>query len=391
MKTYQATASSNLGLPADSYIYSFATTSAQEDTRADVYKTLKSSDRLAVISSDDSLRVFDPSTLKLLPDGLYPNTHKGLTSIKRFGPNGQESNVFMTAGRDGQVCGWDLRSRSKALTFQTPKGEPLSMLDCNAELNALVAGKELEGDGPGDVSIFGWDIRNPKEVTLSYVESHTDTITELRFIPHAQSSSLLLSASTDGLINIFDTAITEEEDAIFQVINHRSALHHAGIYDSGFYGLGTDETLSLYPIQGEDLEAEEPKPIHLGDVREKLGCEYVVNMVHDGKTPYLSVGNHTSKWLNLVPFSPESISDFASAEWEPGAQSVIQFKGAHGEELVRDLFVTEGAGVVFTCGEDGMVRQWKGGDEDVEMSGTKRRRDGGGGGKGKRSKASRDE
>jgi WD40 repeat protein len=391
MKTFRETASSNVGLPADSYIYAFATTSAQDDTRTDVFRPLKKSDRLAVISSDDSLRVLDPSTLELLPDGLYANANKGLTSLKRFAPNGQESNVFMTAGRDGQVCGWDLRSRSKALTFQTPKGEPLSMLDCNAELNAVVAGKELEGDGPGDVSIFGWDVRNPGAVTLSYVESHTDTITELRFIKHPQSSSLLLSASTDGLINIFDTAITEEEDAIFQVINHRSALHRAGRYDSGLYGLGTDETLSLYPFQSQDLEAEEPKPIHLGDVRDKLGCEYVVNMVHDGTIPYLSVGNHSAGSVTLVPFGADSTANFASPEWIVNAENGIQLQNAHGEELVRDLFIAEGASVVYTCGEDGKVSQWKDKDEDVEMSGMKRRRDKGGVEKVKRSKASRDE
>ncbi|KAF2427403.1 WD40 repeat-like protein [Tothia fuscella] len=369
MKTYQATASSNLGLPADSYIYSFATTAIQEDTRTDVFKPLKPSDRLAGISSDDSIRVFDPSTLKILPDGLFTNAHKGITSIKRFAPNGQESNILMTSGRDGVVRGWDLRSKSKVLELQTPKGEPLSMLDCNAGLNAIVAGKELEADGPGDVSIFGWDIRNPGTIKLHYAESHTDTITELRFIQHDQSISLLLSASTDGLINIFDTAITEEEDAVFQIINHRSALHHAGRYDNGFYALGTDETFSLYPFQNPDFDAEEPKPIHLGDVREKLGCEYV--------------------WLNLIPFGTDTISTLSSVEGENKIESAVQLKGAHGEELVRDLFIAEGASVVFTCGEDGMVRQWKNaGDEDVEMSGTKRRRDGGSGGKGKRSKGS---
>ena len=44
----------------------------------------------------------------------------------------------------------------------------------------------------------------------------------------------------------------------------------------------------------------------------------------------------------------------------------------HGEELVRDVIVPEGAEVIYTCGEDGMVRAWAGGgaDDDVEMGGT---------------------
>jgi WD40 repeat protein len=391
MKSFQSTVSSDLGLPKDSYIYSFATTAAQDDTRTDYYRALAPSDRLAVISSDDSLRIFDPSTLKLLPNGHYAKSHAGLTSLKRFAPNGQESNVLMTAGRDGTVRGWDLRSQSKVLEFKAPQDQPLSTLDCSADLNAVVAGMELEGDGPGDVRIFGWDVRNPGEVKMSYVESHGDTITELRFIPHAQSSSLLLSASTDGLINIFDTSVAEEDDAIFQVVNHRSALHHAGLIGSDIYALGTDETLSFYAFQSPDPDVEEPKPKVLGDVRESLECEYVVSLAHNGTKPNIAVGNHSSQWLDLLPIDASDKSSSASPSWDFQMNDRIRLQGAHGEELVRDIFVS--AGVAFTCGEDGIVRQWKmPGDEDVEMSGTKpskRRRDEGKSGKERKSKSSR--
>ena len=76
MKTYQATAYSDLGLPNDAYIYTFAATSAQDDTRTDAHRALKPSDRLAVISSDDSLRIFDPTTLKLVPGLNMPSLGK---------------------------------------------------------------------------------------------------------------------------------------------------------------------------------------------------------------------------------------------------------------------------------------------------------------------------
>jgi WD40 repeat protein len=397
MKSYKSTASSDLKLPKDSYIYSIATTAAQDDTRTDFYKPLTLSDALAVISSDDSLRLFNSSTLDLLPDGIFKNANKGLTSMKRFAANGQECNMFMTAGRDGKVNGWDLRSHTKALEFTTPNDQPLSTLDCNATLNAVVAGMELEGDGPGDVRIFGWDIRKPNDVKMSYVESHGDTITELRFIPHAQSTSLLLSASTDGLINIFETAVAEEDDALFQVVNHRSALHHAGLIGNDIYALGTDETLSFYPFQSPDPDVEEPKPTALGDVREAFDCEYVVSLAHSGAKPILAVGNHSSQWLDLLRISPDHEWTSQSPNWEVKFENRMRLEGAHGEELVRDIFVSND--VAFTCGEDGIVRRWKiPGDEDVEMSevpekkskSSKRRRDDGSGGKEKKSKSSRE-
>jgi len=105
---------------------------------------------------------------------------------------------------------------------------------------------------------------------------------------------MLLTASTDGLVNIFDTSKPDEEEALYQVINHRSAVHHAGFLFPGtdIYALGTDETLSFYALQSQDEEKEEPAPKHVGDVRERLDCEYLVKMHWVGDEAYLATGKH---------------------------------------------------------------------------------------------------
>ncbi|QDS71963.1 hypothetical protein FKW77_001151 [Venturia effusa] len=375
MKTFKEAASSNLGITqANSYIYSFATTSAQADSRTDIYTPLSSSDRVGAICSDDSLRMFDPSTLQILPDGIISNVNNGVASIKRFGANNQPCSIFMTAGRDGRVCGWDLRSKKRAFEMRAPKDKPLSALDGNFNLNVVVAGMEHDDVGLGDVSILGWDVRKPNEVQMNYSESHTDTVTELRFIPHPKSSSMLLSASTDGLVNIFDTSKPEEEDALYQVINHHSALHHAGLMDGDIYALGTDEKMSIYTFPDPDSEATQASPFVLGDIRETLGCEYVVNILHTGSKSVIAAGKHSEQWLDLINLNNAAEKFSASRNWEWRADngSRVRLAGAHGEEVVRDVFVSEGADVIFTCGEDGMVRQWKGQEDgDVEMGGTK--------------------
>lgn len=128
--------------------------------------------------------------------------------------------------------------------------------------------------------------------THSYIESHTDTVTTLSL--HPSHPTLLLSSSTDGLINVFDTTHTDEEDALYQVINHRSAIAHAGfMYPStDIYALGTDETLSFYALQSQREDEEEPAPKAFGDVREGLGCEYLVDMHWVGGKPYVAAGKH---------------------------------------------------------------------------------------------------
>ena len=96
MKEAIAVAQSSLSLPADSYIY---------DVRP-------GRSILAAICSDDSLRVFDPSTLQPILDQTVCNTHEGVTCLAEY--NGSHS-AFFTAGRDGMVKAWDQGSGRKVL------------------------------------------------------------------------------------------------------------------------------------------------------------------------------------------------------------------------------------------------------------------------------------
>jgi WD40 repeat protein len=343
MRIFQEAGYSSLGLPPDSYVYAFGTnhTSGQVS---------------AVISSDDSLRFFDNTTLKPLPDGIFQSVNRGVTSLTTHFSSSR--TPYLTAGRDGFVRGWDLRARGKVLELATPKGESLSALASNPDLHAVVAGMELDSIGPGDVSIFGWDVRFPEKIKLHYAESHTDTITELQFLPRdGRPSNFLLSGSTDGLVNIYDTSTAEEEDAVFQVINHRSAIHHAGLLGNDIYALGTDETLSFYSQQNPDLEAEDPHPVHLGDVREQFGCDYVANVVQVGFTPVVSAGRHMDDpHLDLIPLVKAPVP---SPGWTAEVNHRIRLAGGHGPEIIRDVLWYADGEMAFTCGEDGVVRAWK--------------------------------
>lgn len=90
--TLHATSSTSLGTAAGSYIYTLASAST---------------DILAAASSDDSLRLFSPSTLAAR--GCVVRAHDGITCLVRVG-----ENVLATAGRDGCVRVWDVRDGSVA-------------------------------------------------------------------------------------------------------------------------------------------------------------------------------------------------------------------------------------------------------------------------------------
>ncbi|KAF2651837.1 WD40 repeat-like protein [Lophiostoma macrostomum CBS 122681] len=361
------TLSSGLGLPPNSYIYKLISTSPRHDPYS-----YSQTDQLAAISSDDSLRIFDPATLNIVPNGIINAVNESVTCLERA--DDPASNLIATAGRDGYIHIWDKRTQQKALRIESPY-KLISALTCNTPRNFLAAGIENPEDGPGVCPVYIWDQRNISAPQLSFTESHTDTITNLKL--HPDLPTLLLSGSTDGLINIFDTSKPDEDDALYQVINHRSAVAHAGfVYPStDIYALGTDETMSFYALQSQSEDEEEPAPRVFGDVREGLGCEYVVKMHWIGDEAFIAAGKHSSSTLSLNPVTKRAEGGPLGYEYDLGRAATLE--GAHGEEVVRDVFTDVHAHTTYTCGEDGYVRAWKfseeGMDVDEEMEGEQKK------------------
>jgi SEL1 protein len=112
---------------------------------------------------------------------------------------------------------------------------------------------------------------------------------------HPSQAQILLSGSTDGLVNIYNTTISDEEDALHQTINHGHSIHHASfLSDVDIYALSHDEKFSMYELVTNPEEGvEEPPPVHYGDMREQLGGDYAANVLGrpDGGA-VLGIGTH---------------------------------------------------------------------------------------------------
>lgn len=98
------------------------------------------------------------------------------------------------------------------------------------------------------------------------------------------------------MVNIYNTTIADEEEALHQTINHGSSIHHANfITETDIFALSHDEKFSIYELVTNPEEGvEEPLPVHYGDLREALGGEYVANVVRrpDGGA-VLGLGTHS--------------------------------------------------------------------------------------------------
>ena len=112
---------------------------------------------------------------------------------------------------------------------------------------------------------------------------------------HPAQPFLLLSGSADGLLNVYDTKLNDEEEALCQVFNHGSSIHYAGFLNkSDIFAASHNETFAVYRLSGKDGVEEEDVVTAFGDVREQLACQYIIDIMASVKGEALiAVGNHT--------------------------------------------------------------------------------------------------
>lgn len=285
---------------------------------------------LAVLSNA-SLHLInaDKSTL------FASNAHtEGAVSAKSL-----DDNVISTCGSDGLKL-WDIRTRQPVWSAGPENQAPLLSLDTCAG-TFVAAGTELKG---ADAGVLVWDTRSSKQL-VSYVDSHNDDVTEVKF--HPLRSNILLSGSTDGLVNVYDTTITDEEEAVIQGIKFASVNKTGFLADDRIFCLSHMETFSIFHATNPDAnDNDDIEPVNFGDVREKWDCEYVCDIL---TSPGLvAVGSNTRQSFKLLPFQNEQV-DLSGA---------YDLPGAHGEEVVRTVIINDNS--VYTGGEDGIVRIWSG-------------------------------
>lgn len=94
---------------------------------------------------------------------------------------------------------------------------------------------------------------------------------------HPENPDILLSGSTDGLVNICDTRISDEDEVVVQAFNHGASIHHAGfLTNTEAYALSHDEKVALYDLAEEQEMGS--AMVDFGDVRAVLNCQYVANL-----------------------------------------------------------------------------------------------------------------
>ncbi|KAJ9132979.1 WD domain-containing protein [Pleurostoma richardsiae] len=324
---------------ADSYQYR-----GSEDVY--VLKIVPVASGLSAISSDQSLCLFDPLRLSQGPLRTLRTAHGNINSLAAFDAG---SSVVCTCGENGTISIWDLRLDGPGAQVAQLAGSqaPVISLACSSSINAIAAGTEFADH---QASILVWDARSVSSPRIQYNEVHSDDVTELNF--HPADPTILLSGSTDGLVNVCDTKITDEDEVVIQTFNHGS-VHRAGfLNNTEVFALSHDEKFALYDMAEEQEKGS--ATLDLGDIREKVHCQYVADVFpkDNGAGAVIGAGSQDQQMFQLIHMSK-------SPSWTLHTDNTVGLPGAHGSEIVRSFCFFDEQQLVFSAGEDGQIKSWR--------------------------------
>ncbi|XP_042538461.1 WD repeat-containing protein 89 [Dipodomys spectabilis] len=314
---------------------------------------------VAVLCSNESIRIYDKETLNILHKF---SGHPGLLNGVKFANSCD--NVY-SASTDGTIKCWDARLASDK-PIQLFKGYPSNTFisfDINCKDHVICAGTEKVDD---DALLVFWDARmNSQDLSTgreplgAYSETHSDDITQVCF--HPSNPNMLVSGSTDGLVNVFDISVDNEEDALLTTCNSVSSVSCIGWSGKDYkqvYCMTHDEGFCWWDLN--NLDSDEPiTRLCIQDVREifnmkESNLDYLIGGLYHEKMDKLFVigGTNTGK-IHLVNCAPS------------GLTHVTSLQGGH-TATVRSFCWNMQDDSLLTGGEDAQLLLWKPGTGNKE-------------------------
>ncbi|KFV18919.1 WD repeat-containing protein 89, partial [Tauraco erythrolophus] len=322
----------------------------------------ESSRFVAVSCSKKSIRVYNRETLNFLRE--YSSS-PGILHGVRFA-HACDSIVF-SAGSDGTVKCWDIRlaTQKAAQIFSGYPSNVFISFDINCSDLIICAGTEKVEK---DTFLVFWDARGITDCTSTtkeplgvYSESHNDDVTKVCF--HPVERNLVVSGSTDGLVNVFDINKDNEDDALVSTCNSDSSVSCVGWSGRGYkqvYCTTHDEGFCWWDIA--QLDTEEPITLsRVLDVRD-TGCgennslHYLVGgLYHEKADKLFLIGGTSTGNIHLLGCSSDGLS-------------LVGTLGGGHSATVRSFCWNLADESLLTGGEDAQLLLWKPGAVERSLS-----------------------
>lgn len=349
-----------------------------------------SSSSIRCALSNGDIQIYDPKSLQVTQTfrschGTSIGGNGGIiTDLVGAPPLQNADHILVSSGTDGRVCVMDLRQSPAATTNPSvvcamPQQQQQTSNNNNnySAEQALSVSLGYDGNlaavGTNKSKIHFYDLRQPQQPVGSYVNSHTDDVTRVRFQhfcpqhcgpsqsnnnnnnnngTEATSGSLLLTGSEDGLACIFDTTQPSEEAAIKSVMNTQTSLRQIGFFGpnlEGVYCMTGSETLSLWSWDSAQCLAD------YSDIRSTLGVDYLVNACWDASSSQLSLLSGSSNGDAMLSTIDITAATNNNGPRPPFVTSHHLGRGHKG--VIRD-WCPMSASTLITVGEDARICEW---------------------------------
>ncbi|EPQ12563.1 WD repeat-containing protein 89 [Myotis brandtii] len=223
---------------------------------------------VAVLCSNGLIRIYDKERLNIVREF---SGHPGHLNGVKFA---NSCDIVYSSCTDSTVKCWDARLASEK-PVQLFKGYPSNIFisfDISCNDHVICAGTEKVDDDAllvfWDARINSQDLSTTKDPLGAYSETHSDDITQVCF--HPSNPNMVVSGSTDGLVNVFDISADNEEDALVTTCNSVSSVSYIGWSGKDYkqiYCMTHDEGFCWWDLN--HLDTDEPiTRLNIQDVRE---------------------------------------------------------------------------------------------------------------------------
>lgn len=306
--------------------YEILSTLDFNDTASGVYTNNIIANSTSIFTSTSSGKVYkiDSQGNKIL---VFNDVNKNnIQNIKTL----DENNICISY--DNVIKIMDLRTNASAI--EKIFKERVHSMD--AFSSKLALGFELTGP---DAPIRLFDIR--KDFNKSQIDiiqaSHHDDITSLNI--HRGDPNILLSGSVDGTCNLYDLSKYNDEildEEVLEEVITLDSVHKCKFINKINKRIGIlthTEQFGTYNVMSESEDK-----IMYGDLREPMGCKYIIDFDDD----FVYGGDIDESKMSVYSYTTKG-----------KLKKNIDIIGIHGNEVIRDFKLVNDT--LYTCGEDGKV------------------------------------
>lgn len=317
---------------------------------------------MATALSNYQIKIYDRYTLEPKASSALEGHLGPLTGLC---PSPDHPSLLVSSSEDKTVRLWDLRVQSgcvsviqqvdEALSCAFGKGSGLLAVGVGCHVDFFDA-RQTKQESKGASGGAQGGSRASGERLGRYADVHTDIVTKVVF--HPSQTTTLASASEDGLVCLYDTGVSQADEALACILNAESPVR-----DITFFGAKGDGLALLTGSEGTSVWhwPSALRALDVEDLRQSAGS-------FDREKALFSIQYHYDQGTDRLRLALSDVEGSVTVvEVQPGGEMhpILRLESGH-KSLVRAVDSHDGTWV--TGGEDARLCLWNEKEQEGQVN-----------------------